>query len=259
MTAAGPLTVKLGGLAGAHRASLAVIAANADPSCVVVHGGGHEVADWSRRLGVEVSFHDGLRVTDPATLDVAVAVLAGLVNARLVAAFAATGRPAVGLSGGDAGLLRLERADPALGEVGHAVGADTGVLELLTGAGLLPVVSSIGSDGRGALLNVNADEAAGVIAAARGGRLLLCSDVPGVAREGRTLSDLSTDDAAQMLTDGGASAGMLPKLSAAITAARAGCEVWILDGRSPDAVATALSGGAIGTRVTAETAAEARP
>ena len=253
----GPLTVKLGGVAGAHRASLEAIAAHADGSCVVVHGGGGEVADWSRRLGVEVSFHDGLRVTDPATLEVAVAVLAGLVNARLVAAFAAAGRPAVGLTGADAGLLRLERADPALGEVGHAVGADTSILDLLTGAGQLPVVSSIGTDADGALLNVNADEAAGVIAAARGGRLLLCSDVPGVARDGRTLGDLSTDEAARMLTDGSATAGMLPKLNAAIIAARAGCDVWILDGRSPEAVATALRGGDVGTRVTAETTAEA--
>lgn len=255
---AGPLTVKLGGLAGAHRSSLDVIAARADRSCVVVHGGGNEVADWSRRLGVEVRFHDGLRVTDSATLDVAVAVLAGLVNARLVATFAAAGRPAVGLTGADAGMLRLERADPGLGEVGRVVGADATVLELLTDAGLLPVVSSIGTDGGGALLNVNADEAAGVIAAARGGRLLLCSDVPGVARDGRTLGELSTEDAARMLTDGSATAGMLPKLSAAITAARAGCEVWILDGRSADAVATALGGGQVGTRITAAAGAEIR-
>lgn len=254
----GPLTVKLGGVAGAHRASLETIAAHADGSCVVVHGGGSEVADWSRRLGIEVSVHEGLRVTDPATLEVAVAVLAGLVNARLVAAFAAAGRPAVGLTGADAGLLRLDRADSALGEVGHAVGADTSILDLLTGAGQLPVVSSIGTDGDGGLLNVNGDEAAGVIAAARGGRLLLCSDVPGVARDGRTLDVLAADDATRMLSDGSASAGMLPKLKAAITAARAGCDVWILDGRSPEAVATALRGGDVGTRVTVGTTAEAR-
>lgn len=249
MTATTPLTVKLGGIAGTHRASVEVIARDADPTCVVVHGGGPELADWLRRLGLEPRAHEGLRVTDPATLEVAVAVLAGLVNARLVAAFGAVGRPAVGLSGADADLLRLERAAPELGEVGRPVGAGIAILDLLTSAGLLPVVSSIGADGRGSLLNVNADEAAGAIAAARGGRLLLCSDVPGVVRHGTTLVELPPDEAAAMIDDGSASAGMVPKLRAAIAASSAGCEVQILDGRSPKALAAALAGEAAGTRI----------
>jgi acetylglutamate kinase len=250
MNGSGPLTIKLGGVAGAYRSSLDVIASQADPSAVVVHGGGAELAAWQRRLGIQPRVHHGLRVTDPATLEVAVAVLGGLVNARLVADFNAAGRPAVGLTGADADLLHLERADPALGEVGHAAGADPSLLDLLTGAGLLPVVCSIGTDAAGALVNVNADEAAGAIAGARGGRLLLCSDVEGVAQGGRTLHELSVHEAAQLLNDGTATAGMVPKLNAAITAATAGCEVWILDGRSPEAVAAALSGEAIGTHVT---------
>ena len=244
-----PLTVKVGGVAGSQAASLALLAARADPSCVLVHGGGPELSAWLGRLGIEPRIADGLRVTDPATLDVAVAVLAGLVNTRLVAALEAYGRRAVGLTGADAGLLTLERSTPALGEVGRPVSADPAVLNLLTGAGLLPVVSSIGSDGHGALLNVNADEAAGTIAAARGGRLLLCTDVRGVHRGDAMLTDLTVDQAAAMVADGSASAGMVPKLRAAMAAAVAGCEVWILDGRSPQAIEAALIGEATGTRV----------
>jgi acetylglutamate kinase len=245
-----PLTVKLGGVAGAHRASLEAIASSAAASCVVVHGGGGELAEWQARLGLEPRFDAGRRVTDADTLEVAVAVLGGLVNARLVAAFGAAGRPAVGLTGADAGLLHLLRADERLGEVGIPMGADLRLLDLLTGAGLLPVVCPIGVV-EGDLVNVNADEAAGAIGAARGGRLLLLTDVPGVARQGTTLTELSAELAGAMLADGSASAGMVPKLGAAITAARAGCEVLILDGRSADAVSAALSGEAVGTRMVA--------
>ncbi|HXG05328.1 MAG TPA: acetylglutamate kinase [Candidatus Binatia bacterium] len=251
-----PLTIKLGGVAGEHRSSLEVIAADAPPGTVVVHGGGREVADWSRRLGHEPRYHDGRRVTDPATLEVAAAVLGGLINARLVAAFEALGRPAVGLGLADGGTVRLERADPRLGEVGHPVEARAGLLDLLTGAGLLPVVSSIGSDGEGRLLNVNADEAAGAIAAERGGVLLLLSDVPGVMRRGQVLPELGPEAAEAMLAEGSASDGMFPKLTAALRAARAGCMVRILDGRSAEAVAAAIAGRSAGTLVTSPTAQE---
>jgi acetylglutamate kinase len=256
MTVATPLTIKLGGVAGAYQASLEVIARDAEASCVVVHGGGPELADWQRRLGLEPKVQDGLRVTDLETLEVAVAVLAGLVNTRLVAAFAAAGRPAIGLSGADADLLTLERADASLGEVGHPIAANVAVLQLLTNAGLLPVVSSIGQDADGSLLNVNADAVAGAIAAARGGRLLLCSDVEGVRRDGHVVAALTTAEAAEMLASGDAQAGMIPKLAAAIVAARAGCAIAILDGRSPETLSAALAGEAVGTVIQADVEAE---
>ena len=256
MTAVTPLTVKLGGVAGTSVASLAVIAREADASCVVVHGGGPELADWQRRLGLEPQLSNGLRVTDPATLEVAVAVLAGLVNTRLVAAFAAAGRAAIGLTGADACLLTLERADASLGEVGLPVGADIAVLDVLTGAGLLPVVSSIGRDADGSLLNVNADAAAGAIAAARGGRLLLCSDVAGVMHNGNMVASLTAREAEAMVAAGVAQGGMVPKLEAAMVAARAGCSVSILDGRAPETLAAALAGEAVGTRIGADVEAE---
>jgi acetylglutamate kinase len=245
-----PVTIKVGGVAGRHAEALAFLARGASLSTVIVHGGGNEVAEWSRRLGLEPKTHDGLRVTDPATLEVVVAVLGGLVNTRLVTAFAAAGRPAVGLTGADGGLLTLRRRDSMLGEVGEVVSADPSLLDTLLAGGHTPVVASIGQLD-GAILNVNADEVAGAIAAARGGLLLLCTDVPGVQREGSVVGSLDAAEATAMLEDGSASAGMRPKLRAALVAARVGCEVRIVDGRSASVLEEALRGGDAGTMVTA--------
>jgi acetylglutamate kinase len=245
-----PVTIKIGGVAGQHAESVAWLARHAPPSTVLVHGGGGEVAEWSRRLGLEPRTHDGLRVTDPDTLAVVVAVLAGLVNSRLVAALEAAGRSAVGLTGADGALLHLRRRDPQLGEVGEVIGADASLLESLVAAGRLPVVASIGLH-EGDLLNVNADEVAAAVAAARGGLLLLCTDVPGVERDGQVLALLDATAAEAMLADGSASAGMRPKLRAALVAAASGCEVRIVDGRSQSDLERALQGEPAGTMVTA--------
>jgi acetylglutamate kinase len=226
------------------------VAESTPADTVVVHGGGNEVAEWSRRLGLESKTHDGLRVTDPDTLEVALAVLGGLVNTRLVAALGALGRPAVGLTGADGGLLRLQRREPELGEVGEVVGANPTLLTALVEAGTVPVVASLGMDDAGSLLNINADEVAGAIAAARGGLLLLCTDVSGVELDGRTVERLDRADVERMLDDGSASAGMRPKLRAALVAATAGCEVRIVDGRSASAMTKALAGATAGTLVT---------
>ena len=244
-----PLTIKLGGSIGEPGQALGALIAEAPRTTVLVHGGGNEVASWSERLGLTPRFHDGLRVTDLATLEVAVAVLAGLVSTRLVAALRTVGRPAAGLTGADGRLLTLRRREAVLGEVGAVVDADAAILDALLAAGVLPVVSSIGVDETGDILNVNADEAAGAIAAARGGRLVLCTDVAGVQRGGVTLDTLDTAGAQEMLDEGSATAGMRPKLRAAILAARTGCEVVIVDGRNADAVRAAVAGSLVGTRV----------
>lgn len=246
-----PTTIKIGGIAGTHADAVGVLAERAPADTVIVHGGGHEIEHWSRRLGLEPRVHDGLRVTDPETLDVVVAVLGGLVNTRLVSALVADGRAAVGLTGVDGRILRLRRRERALGEVGEVVAVDPWLLDALIGAGCVPVVTPLGLDGDGALLNVNADEAAAAIAAARGGRLLLCTDVAGVQLDGRPVARLDAATAEAMLADGTAGAGMRPKLRAALHAARAGCEVRIVDGRSAADLATALAGAATGTLVTA--------
>jgi acetylglutamate kinase len=249
------LTIKLGGTVGAHAASLDVLVERTAPGWVVVHGGGGEVGEWSRRLGIEPATVDGLRVTDPATLEIAVAVLRGLVNARLVATFVAGGVAAIGMSGVDGDLLGAERFDERLGEVGRISRVNAALLGTLADAGQVPVVAPIARGDGVRLLNVNADEVAGAIAAARGGRLLLLTDVPGVLRDARPVTSLTADEAEGMLADGTASGGMRPKLRAAVTAARAGCEVAIVDGRSPEAVRAALDGTTTGTTVTAAVAA----
>ena len=249
------LTIKLGGVAGAHAASLSLLAERAVPGWVIVHGGGNEIGDWSRRLGSEPSTLDGLRVTDAATLEVAVAVLRGLVNARLVASFAAANVSAIGLGGADGDLLGAERFDPRLGEVGRIVRVNTAPLETLATAGHVAIVAPIARGEGEDLLNVNADEAAGAIAAARGGRLLLLTDVPGVQREGQLVASLAADEVAALLADGTAHGGMVPKMRAALAAAEAGCTVTIVDGTDAEAVRAALDGKTIGTTVSAASAA----
>jgi len=249
------LTIKLGGTAGAHAASLAVLAERAEPGWVIVHGGGSEVGDWSRRLGVEPTIVDGLRVTDPETLEIAVAVLRGLVNARLVATLVAAGVRAIGMSGVDGDLLGAVRFDTRLGEVGRISRVNRPLLAALATAGQIPVVAPIARGDGSELLNVNADEVAGAIAAERGSRLLLLTDVPGVLRDGELLATLSADEAEAVLADETASGGMRPKLRAAVIAARAGCAVAIVDGTNPAAVRAALDGTMTGTTVTAAVAA----
>ena len=249
------LTIKLGGTAGAHAASLDLLVERAEPRWVIVHGGGAEVGDWSRRLGVEPRTVDGLRVTDPITLEIAVAVLRGIVNARLVATFVAAGVAAIGLCGADGDLLGAERFDPRLGEVGRINRVNEALLATLARDGQVPVVAPIARGGGSELLNVNADEVAGAIAASRGGRLLLLTDVPGVLRDGQPLATLTADEAEGMLADDSASGGMRPKLRAAVAAARAGCAVAIVDGTNPAAVGAALDGMTTGTAVTAAAAA----
>jgi acetylglutamate kinase len=253
------MTIKLGGVAGAHAATLALLAERAEPGWVLIHGGGAEVAAWSRRQGLEPTTLDGLRVTDAATLEVVVAVLRGLVNARLVAELVAAGVAAVGLGGADGDLLIAERYDDRLGAVGSNTRVDTSMLETLAGAGMVPVVAPIAREAGGAgLLNVNADEVAAAIAAARGGRLLLLTDVAGVLRDDAVVARLTVESAEAMLADASAHGGMVPKLRAAVAAARAGCEVGILDGTSPDAVGAALDGDdRAGTVVTATSAVHA--
>ncbi len=247
----GPVTVKIGGVVGEQAESVRFVARAAPGRTVLVHGGGNEVERWSRRLGLEPRTHDGLRVTDPETLEVVVGVLGGVVNTRIVALTRSVGRDAVGLTGVDGGLLRLRRRDAALGEVGEVISADPSLLDAVIGGGAIPVVASLGIDDEGSLLNVNADEAAGAIAAARGGSLLLCTDVPGVNLDGRVLDRLDAVTAERMLDDGSASAGMRPKLHAALVAARAGCSVRIVDGRPGPDLVEALRGSPVGTLVTA--------
>src|SRR2546429_2541849 len=163
------LVLKIGGSVGAEDdAALDAVAAlnDAGHPMVVVHGGGPLVGEWAERLGMETRFVRGLRVSDAGTRDVALAVLGGLANGRVVAALLARGVPAVGLTGIDGGMLRAEREDPELGFVGRVTLVDSALVEELVGAGRGPIRAPGALDRiSGGILKVNGGAAGGAVAA----------------------------------------------------------------------------------------------
>mgnify|MGYP003112462533 CR=1 FL=1 len=219
---------------------------------VVVHGGGPQIGAMLKKLGVESTFVDGLRVTDKATAEVAEMVLSGAINKELVGWLSQAGGKAIGISGKDGGMVTATkvsrtRKDPDsqieqaidLGYVGEPSKIDTSVLETITAAGMIPVVAPIGAGEDGQTYNINADTMAGAIAAALGAaRLFLLTDVPGVLdKEGILLTDLRPADIARLEQDGTISGGMIPKLQTCVQAVEAGCEAAVvLDGRVPHAM-----------------------
>lgn len=248
----GPLIIKIGGaVAGEESVALADAAALArsGEQVVVVHGGGPLVGEWSRRAGLEPRFEDGLRVTDEPTRDVALAVLAGLVNKRIVALLRAHGISAVGISGADGGLLAVRRARASLGLVGEVAGVRRHVLDALLGAGVLPVVAPAAIDEDGELLNVNADAVAGALAVALDARLLVfVTDVDGVkGADGTTVRRLDAETVARLKQNGVISGGMLPKVDACLAAARAGCVAAIVAPRERGTIVRLHAGERVGT------------
>ena len=246
------VVLKIGGsVAGDDDASLDLAASLHDSGrpLVVVHGGGPLVGEWATRLGLEVRFERGLRVTDEPTRDVALAVLTGLVNSTLVARLNAKGVPAVGLSGVDAGMLRAEREEASLGFVGRVAMVDSSLVEELLDALRVPVIAPAAIDTGGAIVNVNADSAAGAIAASIAARLLaFVTDVPGVrGKDGKVIGQLDRDRAKALMDDGTIEGGMLPKVEACLVAAAAGCRAAIVSSRDVDAVEALLSGELAGT------------
>lgn len=247
------LVLKIGGSVGLETdGAIEGIVALADGGhpLVVVHGGGPLVGEWAERLGLETRFLRGLRVTDEATRDLALAVLGGLANGRIVAALIARGVAAVGLTGIDGGMLRADREDEDLGLVGRVTLVDSALLEELLDAGRVPVIAPAALDREnGAVLNVNGDAAAGAIAASIGARLLVfVTDVPGVrAKDGRVIARLNADRARSLVDDGTIEGGMLPKVEACLIAAAAGCRAAIVASEGVDAIDRLLAGEQVGT------------
>ncbi len=255
------VVVKLGGTTLAdQRQVLAEVAAIArDRPIVLVHGGGKRMTEWLERLGVPTRFEGGLRVTDPAALEVAAAVLRGVVNSELVAALRDVGCDAVGLSGVDGGLLIGERL-PDVGLVATVTGVRRDLLDSLLVAGQVPVVAPLARDEDGVVCNVNADDAAAGIAAGLGARqLVLMTDVDGVRdASGTKLDSLGIDEAEALIADGTIAGGMVPKVRAALAAlAWEGAEAVIADAAAPDALHRALEDPTFGTRVSARARAGA--
>jgi acetylglutamate kinase len=216
---------------------------------IVVHGGGPQIGAMLKKLGVESSFVDGLRVTDAETAKVAEMVLSGAINKELVGWISQAGGKAVGISGKDGGFVMAEKVtrttrDPDsnieravdLGFVGEPKAVDRTVLDTLSSAGMIPVVAPIGVDETGQTYNINADTMAGAIAAATGAaRLFLLTDVAGVlGKDGTLLTDLDPAGIEALRAEGTITGGMIPKLETCIAAVNGGAEAAvILDGRVP--------------------------
>lgn len=214
---------------------------------VVVHGGGPQIGTMLKKLGVESTFVDGLRVTDAETAQIAEMVLSGAINKELVGWINQAGGKALGISGKDGRLVtatKVQRTvkDPAsnieqavdLGFVGQPAAVDTTIIDTAVAAGMIPIIAPIGAGEDGQTYNINADTMAGAIAAALGAaRLLLLTDVPGVLdKQGELLSDLTPPDIERLREDGTIGGGMIPKLETCVHAVEAGCEAAVvLDGR----------------------------
>jgi acetylglutamate kinase len=252
------VVVKLGGttLADQQQVLVEVASVARRRPVVLVHGGGKRMTEWLERMGIETRFENGLRVTDPAALEVAAAVLRGVVNSELVAALRDAGCDAVGLSGVDGGLLIGKRL-PDVGLVATVTGIRRDLLDSLLVAGQVPVVAPLARDEVGVVCNVNADDAAAGIAAGLGARqLVLMTDVDGIRdAAGSKLDSITPSEAEALIADGTIRGGMIPKVKAALSAlAWEGTEAIISDGSAPDALERSLSDPSFGTRVSAAAA-----
>ncbi len=219
---------------------------------VVVHGGGPQIGDMLKRLGIKSEFAAGLRITDQATIEVVEMVLAGSINKQIVGFINEAGGRAVGLCGKDGNMVLAKKVsrsvvDPDsqiekmvdLGFVGEPDKVDLKVLNEILGRDLIPVLAPVATAAEGGTYNVNADTFAGAIAGAlKAKRLLLLTDVPGVLdTSGKLINQLSVDDARRLIADGTISGGMIPKVETCIYALEAGVEgVVILDGKVEHAV-----------------------
>lgn len=224
---------------------------------VIVHGGGPQIGELLARLGKESVFHDGLRVTDAETLEVARMVLEGKINSEIVAGINVHGPLAVGLSGGDASLIQASARNPALGFVGDVAAVNPSIVQRLLAEDLIPVISTIGTDAAGQAYNINADTGAGAVAEALGAhKVIYLTDVEGLrldADDSSTLvSEITTADLQHLVDDGVMTGGMIPKIAACIHAVEHGVgSAHILDGRVPHVVLLELfTDAGIGTMVT---------
>jgi acetylglutamate kinase len=218
---------------------------------VVLHGGGPQINAMLKRLAIQSTFVDGLRVTDAAMVEVVEMVLAGTVNKQVAGLINRAGALAVGICGKDGGLIRARkltrtRHDPGskieevldLGFVGEPEHVDARVIHALTGAGLIPVIAPVGTGEDGQTYNINADTVAGAIAGALNARrLLMLTDVPGVLdEEKRLIPEMTIADVERAIAQGVITDGMIPKVENCVNAVRQGAQgAVILDGRLPHA------------------------
>ncbi|MCP4897770.1 MAG: acetylglutamate kinase, partial [bacterium] len=239
---------------------------------VLVHGGGTQTSDLSRKMGIEPEIVGGRRVTSPKALEVAKMAVAGCISVDVLAALRKEGVSAVGLSGVDGRLLTLGRRPPVVirdddgdertvdfGEVGDVQSVDPTVLEVLLDNGSVPVIASLGCDDEGQVLNVNADTIAEALASALDAeKLVFLTGSPGLLRDPEDPSSLVAfacpDDLKQLLSEGSVRGGMRPKVEACMRAVADGVRrTHIIDGRAPDALLVELfTGDGSGTMIVAK-------
>jgi acetylglutamate kinase len=252
------IVVKYGGHAmgdealGAEFARDIVLLKQSGLNPIVVHGGGPQIGAMLTRLGIKSEFSGGLRITDKATVEVVEMVLAGSINKQIVAQLNQAGGRAIGLSGKDGNLIVARKVtqkihDPEsniekildLGFVGEPETVNPEILKTIIASDIIPVIAPVGISRDGETYNINADTAAGAIAAAMGAtRLLLLTDVRGVLdKSGTLIEELTVDEAKALMRDGTISGGMIPKVETCMEAVDGGVEaVVILDGRVRHAV-----------------------
>ncbi len=232
---------------------LAQVARNSE--LVVVHGGGKQVTRFLEERGVKSTFVNGLRVSDESVIDAVTKVIAGGINKQLVAALCAAGQPSVGLSGVDGLLTTAQPVNPELQFVGKPQRTDGKLLDVLVGAGYLPVVACIAADAQGNIYNVNADQMAVSCAIGwRADKLLFLTDVPGVKNAaGVVVPHLTPADVATLIQSGVAHGGMQAKLESAVWALDGGlAEVVIAPGQQPDICAQLIERRDVGTRLSSK-------
>jgi acetylglutamate kinase len=222
---------------------------------VVVHGGGKEITSLAEKLNVETKFVNGQRYTNEEMRDVVQMVLAGSINKDIVRRINMHGGRAVGVSGIDANLVEVKQLDEALGLVGEVTSVNSSFIKNLLNDGYLPVIAPIGVDDKGIIYNVNADIAAGPIAASLDAtKLVYLTDIEGVKANGSLVSHLLKNDAQSFIKDGTISGGMIPKVESALSALEAGVQkVHIVDGRVQHALLLEIfTQEGIGTEIVSE-------
>jgi len=203
---------------------------------IIVHGGGKEITETAAALGIDTKFVDGQRYTDEKMIEVVLMVLAGMINKEIVNLINTNGGNAVGLCGVDNMLLKarkLMKNGTDLGLVGEITSVNLPFLNLLLQNGMMPVIAPVGVGENGQLFNINADLAAGAVAAAlKAEKLVYLSDTEGILVRDKLVSTLTKSEASKLIGDGSIFGGMIPKVSSAFDTLDSGVnKVHIIDGR----------------------------
>jgi acetylglutamate kinase len=234
---------------------------------IVVHGGGPQIGELLKKLDIQSSFVDGMRVTDSATMDVVEMVLGGLVNKQIVSLLSRNGGKAIGITGKDGDFIRarkmtITRKTPEMeapeiidiGHVGEVESINPAIIEMMKQSDFIPVIAPIGFDANGQSYNINADIVAGKVASLVGAeKLILLTNISGVQNKaGEVVTGLTTAQVNEMIADGTIYGGMLPKIHCALDAVNSGVNsAQIIDGRIPHAVLLEVfTDKGIGTQIT---------